>query len=334
MDGWGEVTGTPVLNNISLDHVLNDTDYDFKNLIFNDTEENDSSPYHNIGHSCSYFEQSEFQEKVKNISKQISTFSQNIRSLPNKFSELSEQISYLNQNKFKFTVIGLQEIWSVPSGMQFNLNGYKPFHFTTRDPTGQNRNAGGGVGLFIDDNFEFEEIKEISIFEPYIFESQFIKLKTSKTKFTIIGNIYRPNTAPLASSTRFNEILANILTTIKTDPVLKKADDVQLIGDTNLNVLNFKTHYDTRAYLDTLINFNQLPLITLPTRVTDTSATVIDHICTSHRTDFYDAGIILSSLSDHFPFFYIKHTYGQKAPPKWIKSRKINNVTIPGFKHY
>ena len=96
-----------------------------------------------------------------------------------------------------------------------------------------NPNAGGGVGLWVDKNFEYEPIKDLSIFEPHIFESQFIKLKTSKNKFIIIGNIYRPNTAPKADLQRFNDILENILDKISSDPDLKKADDVQLVGDVN-----------------------------------------------------------------------------------------------------
>ena len=113
---------------------------------------------------------------------------------------------------------------------------------------------------------------------------------------------------------------------------MRKAEDIQLVGDTNINVLNFKTHNDTRTYIDTLLNHRKLPLITLPTRVTNTSATVIDQISTSFQSDFYDSGIILSSLSDHFPVFFIKYLNINNPPQKWIKTRKINNTTIPGFR--
>ena len=57
-----------------------------------------------------------------------------------------------NRDKFKFTVIGIQVVWNVLEGIHYKLEGYKPFHFTIRDPTGRNSNAGGGVGLWVDNN--------------------------------------------------------------------------------------------------------------------------------------------------------------------------------------
>ena len=164
------------------------------------------------------------------------------------------------------------------------------------------------------------------------FESQFIKVKTSKNKFSIVGNIYRPNTAPFANLPRSVEILDNILNAIKSDPILKKAENVHLCGDTNIDLLSYKLHGLTRDYLNTLLNHGQLPLITLPTRITNTTATIIDHISTSNKSDHYDAGIIHSSLSDHLPVFYISNYKFKKSPPKYIKMRKINEQTIPSFK--
>ena len=52
--------------------------------------------------------------------------------------------------------------------------------------------------MFIHKSFNFEPLLELSTFLPRIFESQFVKLKTGKNKYTIIGNIYRPNSAPFA----------------------------------------------------------------------------------------------------------------------------------------
>ena len=164
---WG--TSTSIKNNTGLDRVQTDPEYNFKNLVFNETDNNDSTPYHNIGHSCEYFEQNEFSDKVKNISKQISTFSHNIRSLPGKWNEFSQHIQDINTDKFKFSVICLQEVWNVPEGVDYDLEGYKPFHFTVRDPKRLNSHAGGGVGLWVDNNFEFDPIDEISIFEPHVF---------------------------------------------------------------------------------------------------------------------------------------------------------------------
>ena len=187
------------------------------------------------------------------------------------------------------------------------------------------------MGLWVNDEVEFEPIEQISIFEKNVFESQFIKVKTSKNKFCIVGNIYRPNSAPLANLPGSVEILDTILNTIETDPILNKAENVHLCGDTNIDLLNYQVHGHTREYLNTLLNHGQLPLITLPTRITATT-TVIDHISTSIKSDYYDAGIIHSSLFDHLPVFFISSSIVSRPPTKYIKSRKINDKTTPAFK--
>ena len=315
-------------NNIGIDCVQTDPKYNFKNVVLDNTDINDSTLYHNIGHICKYYEQDEFQDRFHSISKQISFFSQNIRSLPGKWVEFEQFCREVNKEKFRFTVIALQEIWNVPKGTNFDLPGYKPFHFSIRDPTGLNGNAGGGIGLWIDKDFEFDPIKKISIFEPNVFESQFIKIKTSKNKFIIVGNIYRP---PHTDLPRFNEILNDILTHIGTDSELQKAEDVQLLSDSNIDLLQYNQHGHTNAYVETLLSNSLLPLITLPTRITDTTATIIDHISTSHKSDTYDTGIIQSSLSDHLPIFYVRHNDTSRPLPKYVKSRKINTETTRVF---
>lgn len=106
---------------------------------------------------------------------------------------------------------------------------------------------------------------------------------------------------------------------------------MELLGDTNIDLLKHKQHGDTTRYLETLLDHGQLPLITLPTRVGHTSATLIDHISSSQQTDRYDTGILISSLSDHLPVFYIKHCDAPRPAPQYSTSRKINSTTIPKF---
>ena len=72
--------------------------------------------------------------------------------------------------------------------------------------------------------------------------------------------------------------------------------------------------------------------ITLPTRITQRSATIIDHISTNLKDDFFDAGILLTDLPDHFAPFFIRNFKIEKKLNEQKKERKINNETIHGFK--
>ena len=135
-------------------------------------------------------------------------------------------------------------------------NEHTPDHFTIRDKSQLNNNSGGGVGFWVDSNYSFEPIAKISIFEPNVFESQFIKLKTAKNKFTIVGNIYRPNTAPKANLKRSIEILDGIFKTIYNDSDLKHCQSIEILGDTNIDLLKYNIHGGTANYLDTVLDNN------------------------------------------------------------------------------
>ena len=74
-----------------------------------------------------------------------------------------------------------------------------------------------------------------------------------------------------------------------------------LLGDFNLNLLNYEHHSDTNDFLNSMVSHYLLPHILHPTRVTDHSATIIDNIF-SNITDFETkSGNILCEISDHYP---------------------------------
>ena len=154
------------------------------------------------------------------------------------------------------------------------------------------------------DDLKYKIIPELSVFIPHVFESQFIQIQTSRNKFKVVGNIYRPNTGPLACIKRFNSILAEILAKYRNDNLLSKCELI-LLGDTDINLISYAIHSDTNDYLDLLLSNELLPLITLPTRISYRSASLIDHISTNINDSLYDSGVITNDLSDHFATFYI-----------------------------
>ena len=96
-------------------------------------------------------------------------------------------------------------------------------------------------------------------------------------------------------------------------------------------MLNFESHGQTNDYINSLISRSFLPLITLPTRIKHQSATLIDHIWSNRICKQYTAGILINSLSDHFPVFYIEDNKHKKTLLPDKITRKINQDTIPAF---
>ena len=85
--------------------------------------------------------------------------------------------------------------------------------------------------------------------------------------------------------------------------LINRHDCQSILGlDHNLDLLKSEKHKPTQAFLETILDNSHVPCITRPTRITKTSATLIDNILLSR--DIYSnstCGIVISDLSDHFP---------------------------------
>ena len=57
----------------------------------------------------------------------------------------------------------------------------------------------------------------------------------------IIGNVYRPNTAPLANLERSIEIHNQTIDKLLSNNSHERCD-IQILADFNINMLNFETH--------------------------------------------------------------------------------------------
>ena len=71
----------------------------------------------------------------------------------------------------------------------------------------------------------------------------------------------------------------------------------------NYNLINIDRHTQTKSYYDLLTSASFKPLITKPTRITETNATLIDHIWTNdlRNTSLNKSHVILTDITDHLP---------------------------------
>ena len=77
-----------------------------------------------------------------------------------------------------------------------------------------------------------------------------------------------------------------------------------LLGD--FNFLKFESNPSTENFLNTLGTFYFQPQILQPTRITDSSATLIDNIFFNSLEHFSISGNLCYDLSGHLPNFLIK----------------------------
>ena len=97
-----------------------------------------------------------------------------------------------------------------------------------------------------------------------------------------------------------------------------------------MDFMKASKHTNTQKFLDYNLEMTLLPVITKPTRITDTSATLIDNILISSRLQHdYNSGLIISDMSDHLPTVIKLPNVKQDLKQQQILTyRKINEENI------
>jgi Reverse transcriptase (RNA-dependent DNA polymerase) len=192
---------------------------------------------------------------------------------------------------------------------------------------------GGGVGFFVKTGIKCELLHKYSVFVDRIFESIFISAKLPNNSKIIVGSIYRPGTAhPNLTSTElfenFSEILSNTINSLLDDNL-----QFYLLGDFNIDILKYNSNSRATNYVDLLFSFGLLQVITKPTRCTDNSATLIDHVITNCNSECFTSAILSTQISDHFPIVHFIPQKTSKQSSKMLEKRDFSAQKIELFKN-
>ena len=107
-----------------------------------------------------------------------------------------------------------------------------------------------------------------------------------------------------------------------------------VLGDFNLNLLDYGTNCKVKSYCKTTFSHNFIPIINKPTHVTNHNATIIDHILIIFFDSKRNTGVLKIDFSDHFPFFFISKSINFKTrqDPVFVTKPEINLFTLSFFK--
>ena len=220
------------------------------------------------------------------------------------------------------TVIVLSETWlSDNDGDLYRLCGYKVI--------GHNRvnRAGGGVAVCVQDHVYVKERPDLSSFDEDC-ETVFIEVEEGQQRQNhnvIIGVIYRPPNQDISS---FNDKMNNNVNIVR-----RENKTCYLLGDYNINILNYASHVQTAQFVDMMSSNGFLPLITRPSRVTATSATLIDNIFTNNIGDKNHSvqGLFITDISDHFSVFHIAKQMEIKENDTYVYKRLYSSRNRENF---
>ena len=128
--------------------------------------------------------------------------------------------------------------------------------------------------------------------------------------------MYRPPN----SKVEFNDRFENFI-----DIVSREGKETILLGDFNKNLLN--EHKDIE-WDNLVISLGISQLVCDPTRVTNTSSTLIDHIYTNFDEKIAHVNVCKISISDHFAVF------GNRKLNNCVKSNTHQTITYRSFKNF
>ena len=97
----------------------------------------------------------------------------------------------------------------------------------------------------------------------------------------------------------------NFLINQPLDKISKEQKQIFLLGDFNINLLNYNEHQPTNEFLDSLASNSIIPYILLPRRLTIHSKTLIDNIFSNVLSCEAISGNITATISDHLPQFLL-----------------------------
>lgn len=204
----------------------------------------------------------------------------NITSLVKHIDELRVLLA---DNTIDVLAINETRLDPTVSDTEMHIHGYE---IVRRDRNINGRN-GGGVCFYIRSCINFSIRHDLSFDQ---LENLCISINKPRSKPFLIATWYRPPNSPVAKFNQF-ETLLDIL----------DAENIEyyLMGDLNCDLSSTCLDHSSRVLMDTAELYNLTQLINEPTRVTEFSSTLIDHIFTNTPDKVVCSGVSHVGISDH-----------------------------------
>ena len=230
----------------------------------------------------------------------------NARSLNKNFIELKQVL-----NKTYFDAFAVSESWLTKNTPKdrFMLEDYNILRADRKNK------RGGGVCLFLRKQYtNFKIIKIPNVCEMP--EMLWVEVVVGQNKIAI-GTLYKPPKIPCGAFRGAYESLIHIYS---------KYEHTILAGDFNVNLLN-NDSYESRVLSDSLIEpFSLTQKVTSPTRITNTSKTLIDLLLFTRPENVLFTGVCdAPGISDHCFTYCAYNIKRVKFKPYVVRKRNFRN---------
>ena len=261
---------------------------------------------------CKYYDISEF-KSLAGSDKYFSYLHLNISSISKHFESFH---NFLESLEHHFNVLAISESRILRTFSQpcYNIEGYHCYSTPTESQA-------GGTMLFLSNTLSTNRRTDLEklVYKSKLLESTLAEINIPKQSNVVIGSIYKH-----PSYNIFDFDMQHIQPLI--DKISKEKKTIILLGDFNINLLNTSHNENISNFLDTLGNHLILPQITLPTRITPDTKTLIDNIFTSPIKFETFSGNLTTGISDHLPqFLLIKKSF---------KYKNSKNIFVRDWKNF
>ena len=150
----------------------------------------------------------------------------------------------------------------------------------------------GGVGVYIAEPFQYEKLTLEPQFDGY--EQLWIRIKNTTTSINyVIGTIYQH---PFSNTRDFIEFLNDIISELTSLKIY-----YFILGDININTTISPISREATDYLNMLNSNSVASIIHIPTRVTNTTSSTLDHILTNENRYSLLPLVFDYDITDHYP---------------------------------
>ena len=280
---------------------------------------------------CSYYTEDSLGDVLKKNKLSLTVININIRSLDRNFSDL---LGLLYSLDHPIDVITITEIGKKNVLNRINMlrDKYDCEHVLPKTK------KYGGACIFVRKNINYHVREDLSVVSDDV-EDVWLEAEVNDQKL-VIGSVYRH------PGTSLNAFVASLEKTLQK--IDNECCNSLVCGDFNADGLKLDANKGTADFYNCLMTYNYVPSITLPTRITDTTITLIDNIFMKinkkNVNDKVLSGNIYSDISDHLPNFITiqshKSTftenfqkkvriYGEKNIEKFVN--RISNIDWSDF---
>lgn len=140
----------------------------------------------------------------------------------------------------------------------------------------------GGLVIYIRDSLQYKRLdfnQDTKIWEQQLYE--ITNLANNKT--ATVGHIYRPPKSRKAKHEKFTREFTTILGVLYKS----KSNEVFIGGDYNINLLKLNETAHVHIFFESVTSSGFVPRIIRPTRVTATTATLIDNFFVNSLSHFH-----------------------------------------------